>query len=108
MSSYIYAFIRQDISPEQRIVQVGHACYEAGKLFNDDHGISSLILLPAKDEDDIKDIAYRLGMRGIDFYAFFEPDNNMGISALCTHPITSKADRRFFRKWSLFKDKEIA
>jgi len=33
--SYIYTFIRKDLSPEQRIVQIGHACYEAGKLFND-------------------------------------------------------------------------
>lgn len=45
--SYIYTFIRRDISPEQRIVQIGHACYEAGKKFQDEFGISSLILLEA-------------------------------------------------------------
>jgi hypothetical protein len=54
--SYIYTFIRKDISTAQQIVQIGHACYEAGKAFKDNNGISSLILLSAKDEDDIKDI----------------------------------------------------
>jgi hypothetical protein len=45
--SYIYTFVRKDISPEQKIVQIGHACYEAGKRFQDNLGISSLILLEA-------------------------------------------------------------
>lgn len=102
MSSYIYTFIREDISFAQRIVQIGHACYEAGKLFNDSHGISSLILLSAKDEQEIKSIADKLNMRNIDFYAFFEPDNNMGYSAICTKPITDASERKFFRKWDLF------
>jgi hypothetical protein len=35
MTSYIYTFVRKDLSPEQRIVQIGHACYEAGKQFQD-------------------------------------------------------------------------
>lgn len=47
MTSYIYTFIRKDISQEQKIVQIGHACYEAGKKFKDENGISSLILLEA-------------------------------------------------------------
>jgi len=57
MSSYIYTFIREDISAAQKIVQTGHACYEAGKLFKDANGISNLVLLSAKNEDDIKVIA---------------------------------------------------
>lgn len=103
MSSYIYAFIRRDISPEQRIVQIGHACYEAGKQFNDKHGISSLILLEAKDENDTKAISEKLMQRNIDFYSFYEPDNGMGYSSICTRPITDERDRKFFRKWDLFK-----
>lgn len=101
--SYIYTFIRQDISPEQRIVQIGHACYEAGKMFRDDLGISSLILLSAKDEADIKLIGRKLDRRGIDYYAFFEPDEGMGYSAICTRPVTDERERSFFRKWELFR-----
>lgn len=107
--SYIYTFIRQDISPEQRIVQIGHACYEAGKMFRDNLGISSLILLPAKNEVEIKSIIRQLDRRGIEHYAFFEPDDNvltgktMGYSAICTRPIMDdERERAFFRKWELF------
>lgn len=54
MKSYIYCFVRQDISPEQRIVQIGHACFEAGKRFRDPDHVSSLVLLSAKNEEEIK------------------------------------------------------
>jgi hypothetical protein len=101
--SYIYTFIRKDISTAQKIVQIGHACFEAGKRFKEPHGISSLILLGAEDEDDLKSIARKLDERGIDFYMFYEPDNSMGYSAICTKPITEGRDRTFFRKWNLFK-----
>jgi len=101
--SYIYAFIRKDISPEQKIVQIGHACYEAGKAFNDKLGISSLVLLEARDESDLKSIAEKLEYRNIGFNMFFEPDNSMGHSAICTQPITDNQHRSFFRKWRLYK-----
>ena len=101
--SYIYTFIREDLSPEQKIVQIGHACYEAGKLFRDDQGISNLVLLSAKDENALIDISEKLGMRGIKFYIFYEPDNSMGNSAICTEPIIENRDRNFFKKWNLFR-----
>jgi hypothetical protein len=101
--SYIYTFIREDLTPAQKIVQIGHACYEAGKLFQDKEGISSLILLSAKDEEDLMFIAERLEMRGIDFYMFYEPDFGMGNSAICTRPITDKRERSFFKRWDLYK-----
>jgi hypothetical protein len=105
MDSYIYTFIRKDLSPEQKIVQLGHACHEAGKLLPhaEHQGVSSLILLAAEDEDDLKSIARKIDCAGIDFYMFFEPDNNMGYSAICTRPITSPRERAFFRKWDLYR-----
>ena len=102
MTSYIYTFIRKDISPEQRIVQIGHACYEAGKMFDDEYGISNLVLLEAEDEKDLMNIAKKLDIRGIDFYIFHEPDFNMGYSAICTRPIVCDRERNFFKRWDLF------
>ena len=101
--SYIYTFIRKDLSPEQRIVQIGHACYEAGKLFNDNQGISSLVLLEAQNEEDLKSIAKKLDIRGIEFYMFYESDYDTGYTALCTRPITDDRERSFFKRWNLFK-----
>lgn len=101
--SYIYTFIRKDLSPEQKIVQIGHACHEAGKR-TEDKGISSLVLLAVENEQDLKNIAEELDMKGIDHYAFFEPDfGPMGYTAICTRPIVEKREQRLFRKWKLYK-----
>ena len=105
MNSYIYTFIREDISPEQKIVQLGHACHEAGKLLDhsEHRDVSSMVLLSAKDEDDLLDIADRIHCAGIEFYMFHEPDNNMGYSAICTRPISSAKERTFFQRWELYR-----
>lgn len=103
MNSYIYTFIRNDLSPEQRIVQTGHACYEAGKKFRDELGVSSLILLHTDDEDDLTDVAYQLDMQGIEYYMFYETDYDTGFTAICTRPIIDPKERKFFAKWELFK-----
>ena len=102
MNPYIYTFIRQDISPEQKIVQLGHATWEAGQRFERPPEIASLILLSAKDERDLTKISQMLDMRGIDHYAFFEPDNGMGYSAICTRPVYEKSERNFFKRYSLY------
>ena len=101
--SYIYTFIREDISFAQKIVQIGHASYEAGKLFQDKEGISNLILLSARDEDDLISISERLEAAGIDFYMFYEPDFGMGNSAICTRPVSDKKERALFKRWDLYK-----
>lgn len=100
--SYIYTFVRQDISTEQQIVQIGHACHEAGKKTRD-HDVSTLILLGADDEDHLIQIRHELRDANIDHYAFYEPDFGMGYSAICTRPITDRRERDFFRKWRLLR-----
>ena len=104
MNSYIYTFIREDISPAQKIVQIGHACHEAGKLLHhpEHRDISSLILLSASDEGDLIEIAERISRAGIEFHMFYEPDMN-SYTAICTRPITSTRERAFFQKWDLYR-----
>jgi hypothetical protein len=103
--SYIYTFIRNDISPAQKIVQLGHACHEAGKVLPhaEHQDVSTMVLLAAQDEDDLKDISCILDCAGIDHHMFFEPDNEMGYSAICTRPITTPRERALFRRWDLYR-----
>lgn len=105
MKSYIYTFIREDLSPAQKIVQLGHACHEAGKKINqyEDDGVSNLILLSAKDEDELKHISCKISCAGIEHSIFYEPDNHMGYSAICTRPVYSEKEREFFREWKLYR-----
>lgn len=102
--SYIYTFVREDLPFAQRIVQIGHACHEAGKRSPDLNHTSSLVLLSAKNEEDLKDIANQIDFRGINFYMFYEPDfGPMGYTALCTEPVTDRARQNFFRRWKLYR-----
>jgi len=110
MNSYIYCFIREDISPEQKIVQLGHACHEAGKLLSpaEFKEPSTMILLSARNEDDLKMISRKIDCAGIDHSMFYEPDpmlngRPMGYSAICTRPIFADRERAFFRKWDLYR-----
>lgn len=111
MNSYIYTFIREDLPPAQKIVQLGHACHEAGKMLphSEFKDVSSLILLSAKDQDDLKEIAERIDCAGIDFHMFYEPDEDrlteeqMGYTSICTRPIVSPRERNFFKKWNLYR-----
>jgi len=109
--SYIYTFIRKDISHAQKIVQLGHACHEAGKLLPGEEypQSSTMILLAAEDEADLKSISRQIDCAGIEHYMFFEPDENrltgeqMGYTSICTRPIVSPRERNFFKKWDLYR-----
>ena len=109
--TYIYCFIREDLTPEQRIVQLGHACYTAGKQIpkGEQHEEPNLVLLSAQDEDDLILIARKLDCAGIAHSMFYEPDCNrltgetMGYSAICTRPIMAPRERALFKEYNLFR-----
>jgi len=108
MTPYIYTFIRRDLSPEQKIVQLGHACWEAGQIFEAPEKTASLILLAAEDEADLQNIARKLDGRGIGYEMFYEPDYDTGYTAICTRVITDERERAFFRKWDLYREEAKA
>lgn len=103
IESYIYVFVREDLSPEQKIVQVGHACWEARHMFPYDGPTSSLVLLSARDKRELLNISKELEEIGIEHYTFFEPDNGMGYSAICTQVVASEIERNVFRRWELYR-----
>ncbi len=49
---YLYCFIRTDISTADQIVQVGHACIEAGKRFQYPEN-THLILFEVKSQQKL-------------------------------------------------------
>lgn len=102
MKPYIYTFIRDDLSAEQKIVQLGHATWEAGLIFEKPAEISSLVLLHACNEDNLLTVAQKLEDKGIEFVMFFEPDINSH-TAICTRPVYTKSERAFFKQWRLYR-----
>jgi len=94
--------VRTDIPLADQIVQVGHACLEAGFKFQKPNEILHLIVVCVESETHLLATLERLGLRGIQFVVFYEPDDEMGYTAACTQPLTP-AFRREFRGFSLWK-----
>lgn len=103
MKPYVYVLVREDISLEQKLVQVGHAVLEAGFRFQQPAQTASLIVLSVPDRGALDAAAVRLNAKGIDHYLFHEPDFGMGHSALATRPLSEKAERHLMRKYPLFR-----
>ena len=101
MNPYIYTFIRDDLPFAQKIVQLGHATYEAGQLIEEPVSNTNLVLLHADHENDLLNIAEALDGKGIEYTMFYEPDIS-SYTAICTRPIHLKNERSFFKQWKLY------
>lgn len=102
---YTYVFIRKDIPLAAQLVQSSHATLELGIRLPEHkkpQKVSSLIMLSIKDEEKLLQTKDELDERGIQNYMFYEPDYNMGYTAICTEPIYLD-DRRYFKKFQLWK-----
>lgn len=100
---YTYVLIRQDLSFEQQIVQACHASLEAGFAFVAPPVTSYLIVLTVPDQDALLAARDRLQRYGIACEMFFEPDNEMGYSALATEPLLLKKQRHLMKKYPLLR-----
>lgn len=105
MTRYTYVFIRRDIPLHTQLVQSAHAALEMGLRQSDVTAEPSfLILLDARDENHLNEIARYLDEYDIDFYMFFEPDYEMGHTSICTQ-VLSLDKRKHFKKFNLWKHK---
>lgn len=103
--SYVYVFIRTDLSLPQQCVQSCHSCIEASKAFHleklDDH--PSVIILDIKTEAKLTNVRNYLSSVGIKFVSFYEPDRDNELTSIATEPIFEDR-RRFFKKFQLIKE----
>lgn len=95
---YTYCFIRKDIPIHAQIIQTAHACLqiEAPKEIN------SIVLFEVKNEEHLIATNEYLQKRGLKTYIFFEPDFDMGYTAIATEPLKGE-DREVckrFKMWS--------
>lgn len=97
---YTYLFIRTDLSPAQRIVQAAHAAHNAGEAFG---AHSHLICFRAASQSELIKCSTYLDANGIQHRMFFEPDDDVGYTAICTEPIVGER-RRLLRRFSLYKE----
>ena len=104
---YIYIFLRKDIPVADAIVQASHACLELVLSLPDNkkpNTTSHIILLSCKNEEKLLNIHDLLDEKEITHSLFFEPDDNMGYTAIATEPQYNGCNNRdFFKKFQLWE-----
>lgn len=101
---YVYVVVRSDISSEQQIVQASHAILEASQKFGYPKHKTSIIILEAKNKEDLFSAHHYLNKNNINNYMFYEPDFEMGESALATEALYGE-NRKILRKFKLINHK---
>jgi hypothetical protein len=94
--------IRVDIPLADQIVQVGHACLEAGFKFEKPNEVIHLVLVGVESEFQLLATVEKLRIQNIEYILFHEPDDGMGFTAACIQPLTVK-NRRELRDFPLWK-----
>jgi hypothetical protein len=95
--------VRKDIPLSAQVVQVGHACLEAGRKFpQPSDGPSILVVLAVSSEDALVRAVERVNRRGVQTVVFCESDNSFGYTAACTEPVNDQ-QRIIFRTYPLWR-----
>lgn len=120
---YTFIFVRQDMTPEQQMVQATHIVEAVTKdmifshilsldaenrgLLSSEYMVAKFptcnhVLVGVKDTTELENIARELSEHHIPWISFSEPDMNMELTALATWPM-SRDEKRFLRSQKLLK-----
>jgi hypothetical protein len=106
--AYVYVLVREDLPTEQQLVQVGHAAWEMALRLGSKglapREVCNLVVARVANRAALQAASQRLWEADIDHELFYEPDREMGHSALCTRPVRSRAEREVFRRYPLWKN----
>lgn len=83
------------------MVQVGHACLEAGQRFAQPSGGNNLVVLQVPSQAELLHAIETLSYHGIQCVTFCEPDDGLQETAACTETV-SGAKRLIFRRFALW------
>lgn len=100
--TYCYIFLRTDISLAQQIVQSNHAAHEAGLKTKERYTEpTSIVLIQIPDRETLEQEFEKIQSLGIECASFYEPYDDMGMTAFSTLPI-GEEDRHHFKNYNLW------
>jgi hypothetical protein len=67
----------------------------------------SVVLVGVPDKSALEAVIERLQRYGIDYEAFYEPDFDLGLTAVATYPITNKKQRRALGTYKLWTPQQL-
>ena len=100
--TYCYVFLRTDISLSQQIVQSNHAALEVGLKTTERYNEpSSIVLIQIPNRDQLELEFQKFEAMGISCAAFYEPYDDMGMTAFATLPLGEES-RHLFKEYTLW------
>ena len=90
MKRYVYIFTRQDISPEQQIVQSAHVTLKLGasKKFTDNPNETYFTVVGVRNLEALEAVEKILSTFNFEYVTFLEPDLGLGeTTSIATFPI---------------------
>jgi hypothetical protein len=85
---YTYVFIRQDLSIEQQMVQIGHVCMKLGVNVPDANADTThFVLVGVRNEEALLAVESILDSFDFDYVMFEEDKPKAHFTAIATHPI---------------------
>ena len=99
------------------MVQSNHATFEMASRLNSrknwfvriiraimNHPVEtpSTVLVGVPDKSALEAVIERLQRHGIEYEAFYEPDYDLGLTAVATYPITNKKQRKKLSGYKLW------
>lgn len=103
-SATVYVLVRTDLDLADQVVQVGHACFEAGQRFGQPGPPTILVVLAVGAEAELASALEEIRLRGVQAVGFVEPDRGLGLTAACTEPISTPTRKRPLRHRPLWTD----
>ena len=94
-------FIRVDLPVEHQIIQSNHAVYHLASLRQQDEGVPNLVLIGLPGQKALRKVLSKLSVNNIPHYAWEEPDNDWGLTAIATAPITGE-QRETLRNYRVY------
>lgn len=99
---YCYIFVRQDLSPEQQLVQAAHVTLVLGNKLKRDCSDLYFTVIGIPQLIDFVQVTKNLQKHGTEYVSFYEPDQGSTLTAIATHPIP-KDERGNLRDYKLLR-----
>ena len=100
-------FVRQDIPLAQQVVQSNHATFEVARRLQSHNldEIPSCVVIGVPDKPALFRAVEKLRLNGIQHEVFYEPNDNLGLTAAATAPIAQE-QRRALSNYRLWREPE--
>ena len=100
--SWVYIFVRRDLSPAQIAVQASHAAYEAASYHRPELDHPHFVVLGIRDKKELERALKRI-QSSFKVSPFYEADRDGELTAFATEPILEH-NRAFFARYNCLQN----